>query len=288
MTGPTYTPPTPPNVLIAVPCIDGWVWSGFADSLMLLFPHLAQNGVHATLYRRDGDSLVTRARDMCVAEFLARPEFTHLMFIDCDIRFRPQDVLTMLQSDLDIVCGAYPKKQDEPSFVWNPFGPDEIPYRNGFVLAKDAGTGFMLIKRGVFDVLRDSTKRLYWWNLPGVPRTDEHRAEQALRAAVHRNYFSEEFEPLVDDWDEGAGEVVYNRLSEDWAFCRKAQAAGLSVHVYADAALGHFGSKEYHGALATYLTPNLPPEAATPGTWGDVPTISEAQVVEERSSEVVG
>lgn len=284
----TYAPP--PHIFVAVPTINGWSWNGFSDSLMLLFPALAQAGIHATLYRRDGDSLVTRARDMCVAEFLARPEMTHLMFIDCDIRFRAKDVVTMVRADLDVVCGAYPKKQDVPSFVWNPFGATEIPYKNGFVLAKDAGTGFMLVKRSVFAALRPHTKRLYWWNLPGVVRSDEERAEGTKRALVHRNFFSEEFEPISDTFDDGADEPVYNRLSEDWAFCRKAQAAGLSVHVYADAELGHFGSKEYRGTLGKYLAPNIAPEAATPGTWdngprpeGRSPEGPEAQVAPEEA-----
>lgn len=279
MTEVTYTPPPPappappavpaPHLFVAVPSINGWVWSGFADSLMLLFPALAQVGINATLYRREGDSLVTRARDMCVAEFLARPEMTHLLFLDCDLRFRAQDVIAMVRADLDVVAGAYPKKQDEPAFVWNPFTATDIPYKEGFVVAKDAGTGFLLVKRAVFDALRPHTKRVYWWNLPGVVRDDTGKAEGTKRALVQRNYFSEEFEPITDDFDAGADEVVWNRLSEDWAFCRKAQAAGLSVHVYADADLGHYGAKEYRGTLATYLAPEVAPEAAEPGTWDD-------------------
>ena len=267
----TYTPPPPPHLFVAVPSIDGWVWSGFADSLMLLFPALAQAGINATLYRREGDSLVTRARDMCVAEFLARPEMTHLLFLDCDLRFRAQDVTAMVRADLDIVAGAYPKKQDEVSFVWNPFGPDNIPYKDGFVVAKDAGTGFLLVKRHVFEVLRTQTKRLYWWNLPGVVRSEENRPEGTKRALVHRNYFSEEFEPITDEFDDGAEEPVLNRLSEDYAFCRKAQAAGLSVHVYADADLGHYGTKEFRGTLAVHLAPSVAPAPADPGTWSDTP-----------------
>ena len=60
------------------------------------------------------ESLVTRARNILVAMFLANKDATHLMFIDADIGFNAENIAKMMtdtmRDDVEIVCGAYPKK----------------------------------------------------------------------------------------------------------------------------------------------------------------------------------
>mgnify|MGYP000341873540 CR=1 FL=1 len=62
------------------------------------------------------ESLITRARNYLVDEFL-RSDFTHLLFIDSDIHYNPQDVIAMLALEKDVIGGPYPKK----SINWNQF-----------------------------------------------------------------------------------------------------------------------------------------------------------------------
>ena len=56
------------------------------------------------------ESLITRARNYLVDEFIHRSDCTHLLFIDSDINFGPQDVLALLALDKDVIGGPYPKK----------------------------------------------------------------------------------------------------------------------------------------------------------------------------------
>jgi hypothetical protein len=56
------------------------------------------------------ESLITRARNYLVDEFLNRSECTHMLFIDSDVHFQPQDVIAMLALDKDVIGGPYPKK----------------------------------------------------------------------------------------------------------------------------------------------------------------------------------
>ena len=124
------------------------------------------------------ESLITRARNYCADEFLRHEEYTHLMFIDSDIGFNPNDVLALAaladpNSDKDIICGPYPKKTiawekikqavergfaDNPSnlehyggdYVFNPLeGEKELRFFEPLPVL-EGGTGFMMISRNAF------------------------------------------------------------------------------------------------------------------------------------------
>jgi hypothetical protein len=123
------------------------------------------------------ESLITRARNYLVDEFL-RSGFTHLLFIDSDIQFNPEDVLALIALDKDIVGGPYPKKSINWKAVWNSskkllsdsgfdeskFNPSElegvtgdyvfnpVPGTKQFKVTEplevmEIGTGFMMVKR---------------------------------------------------------------------------------------------------------------------------------------------
>ena len=73
--------------------------------------------VEAKFYYLFNESLITRARNYCVDEFM-RSDCTHMIFIDADISFNPNDVITMMammdpddpECQYDIMCAPYPKK----------------------------------------------------------------------------------------------------------------------------------------------------------------------------------
>lgn len=136
-------------------------------------------GVEVKYYYLFNESLITRARNYCVDEFL-RSDCTHLMFIDSDIGFNSNDVMTMLalmsdESEYDILCGPYPKKciswekiklavdkgfadQDASvlekfvgDYVFNPAnGKNEIKIAEPAEVL-ESGTGFMMIKRSTLE-----------------------------------------------------------------------------------------------------------------------------------------
>ena len=166
------------HVMVATPCYGGMVGEPYLKAmtgLSILFKHYGLNFTLATL---SNESLVTRARNTLLAMFLQNPNYTHLLFIDADIGFIPQDVVKLLHRDKDIVTGAYPKKSinwpavhgvameqkpEDPlelakfqaSYVLNikrdHMETHEIPLVEGLIPVLDAGTGFMMIKRQVID-----------------------------------------------------------------------------------------------------------------------------------------
>lgn len=121
---------------------------------------------------------VDRARNRQVARFMESGA-THLLMLDNDLEFRPDDVTRMIGANQDFVAGAYPRKQIEweqvynavqagvkadklhehsCSFIYNTIVNNEggnnaisLEGLGDFVEIEEVGTGFMLIKRCVIE-----------------------------------------------------------------------------------------------------------------------------------------
>lgn len=102
------------KLFVAAPMYGGQNYGMFTKSCNDLSSLCTKYGIELRFHYLFNESLITRARNYCCDEFL-RSEATHLMFIDSDIGFNANDVLTMLalqseESEYDVLCGPYPKK----------------------------------------------------------------------------------------------------------------------------------------------------------------------------------
>lgn len=205
------------------------------------------------------ESLVSRARCHMVAYMMANPQATHLMFIDADINFDCLDILHMLQHDKDIVVGAYPKKdlaydkmmysakqQDMTiedfksmganyalNFEWayNENNTPILQSEQGLVKLKDAATGFMLIKREVFERMIEHYPELYFQN--DLNLDPEHEKWTYLFFDVMHEKETKRY------------------LSEDYAFCRRWQAMGGEVWLDPLVNLDHVGHYTFNGNIGS-------------------------------------
>lgn len=193
------------------------------------------------------ESLITRARNGLVKMFY-ETECTHLLFIDADISYRAEDIVSMIDADKDIICGVYPKKR----IAWEKIndalakgitGDDLKHYTGDLVINKlnyvdtpiedksqpveifNGGTGFMLIKRSVFDLLKPHCPTYTNDMLPG-------------QQEVVTEYFATSIEPDSN-----------RLLSEDYHFCRLARLNGIKVWAAPWVELGHIGSYKFEGKL---------------------------------------
>lgn len=168
------------KLFLATPMYGGQCSGMFCKSMSDLSGLCLRYGIELKIYYLFNESLITRARNYCCDEFM-RSGSTHLMFIDSDIGFDPNDVIALLamcgdDSKYDVIAGPYPKKciswekikqavdkgaaDENPNnldkfvgdYVFNPVsGQQEIPI-NQPVEVSEAGTGFMMIRRQTFEL----------------------------------------------------------------------------------------------------------------------------------------
>jgi hypothetical protein len=237
----------------------------------------AKYGVDVKFYYLFNESLVQRARNYVVDEFM-RSDCTHLMFIDSDIGFRANDVLTLLAiqtlhpDEYDVVTGPYPKK----TIAWekvkkavemgkgeNPFDLDlyaadyvfnPIKGQTSFridepVEVSEAGTGFMLIPRSTLEKYRDAYPELKY--LPDHVRTKNFDGTREITA-----FFDCEIDPESKRY-----------LSEDYFFCRKARDIGIKIHMCPWMELQHVGTYIFKGSMraiaAIGTTPTAGPSSSS-------------------------
>ena len=100
------------NLVVATPCFGGQISVLYAASLFKLQKPLRGYGdFNLKLIFKDGDALITRARASLIAQFLDDPSATHLLFIDADIGFEPEQVLRLIQCGADMCAAVYPIKR---------------------------------------------------------------------------------------------------------------------------------------------------------------------------------
>ncbi len=240
------------KLYIASPMYGGLCYGYYAQSLMTLQSTLRDNRVDMACSFLFNESLIQRARNALVHGFL-KTDYTHMMFIDADIHFNPQDVLPMLLADKPIICGIYPKKEINWTQVHAAavagVPPHELrKYSGSFVVNLkeyqneqrveldkpveiwNGGTGFMMIKREVFEQLKD--------HVPNYVN-DTNDLSGALGNERIHEFFATSIEPL--------GERL---LSEDYHFCKIwREKCGGSVWAAPWAQLGHIGTHKFDGVL---------------------------------------
>ena len=194
------------------------------------------------------ESLVTRARNTLVANFLDNDSFTHLLFIDADIGFEAKSLKRFLEYDKEVLCAPYPMKliswdmipklieegKDYRNlchpYVLNFSNKGEIQIQKGFAEVLDAATGFMLIKRSCFTKMKEAYPDL------------KYTTDQIIN---NKEFESENTYLFFDTMKDDDGRY----LSEDSAFSRRWQKIGGKIYADIGSKLTHFGPYRYTGEL---------------------------------------
>jgi hypothetical protein len=232
----------------------------FCKSCADLAALCAQYQIPMQFYFLFNESLIPRARNYCTDEFDRAPA-EHMMFIDADIGFSPQDVIALMalqvqNEQYDIIGAPYPKKciswekiklavdkgmaDEDPTildkfvgdYVFNPkYGQQAIPIGEP-VEVLEIGTGMMMIRKEALHKFKAMYPQYMY-------KPDHARTEHFDGSREIMMYFQSEIDPKSKRY-----------LSEDYWFCQKAQEAGLRTWLCPWMKTQHVGSYIFSGSLA--------------------------------------
>lgn len=236
------------KVLLATPSNRGLNTQYVASMLNTMGdPRGLEDKVQIQPYLWPGESLISRARNDILRYFYYESDCTHLFFVDDDIAWEPVCFYDILAANEDIVGGIYPLKslrwdklvgvtiESEQhakmltmEVVVNGISPEDERNKGPLLAAHDLGTGFLCISRGAIDKM-----------IAADP--DDWYASNARNEERKKTL---DFFGLTYDGTKGTMESTL--LSEDYAFCRKAQKAGITTYVHTGIPLlVHIGQHTY-------------------------------------------
>ena len=251
------------KIFVATPMYGGMCHGMYTKSTADLATIATQYGMDIRFFYLFNESLITRARNYLVDEFLRSP-YTHLMFIDSDIHFNPNDVLTLAALDKEIIGAPYPKKciawekvrnavdagmaDEDPNaleeytgdFVFNPAaGTSEIKLTEP-VEVLEIGTGFMLIAREVFEKFREAYPQFSY-------KPDHNRSEHFDGSRYIHAFFDTVIDSETFAGEGSGGSDRY--LSEDYMFCQFVRKIDIKTWLCPWMKLGHCGSYVFGGSM---------------------------------------
>jgi len=209
-------------------------------------------------------SLVTQGRNLCVSNFMEAAEpYTHFLFIDSDIEFKPETIFSMIEADKDVIAAPYPLKSIDwnkihvrvkdkietmspellakMGFIW----PIKLENQNNILVKKGvmevshAPTGCMLIKRNVFEKMIKAYPDLKIEQPTMINGKEDTRP-------YYYNFFDTYHEP---------GTKRY--YGEDFGFCKRWTQIGGKCYLYVLDDIVHIGEYRYEGNLMVDMQTNL-------------------------------
>ena len=202
-------------------------------------------------------SLVTQGRNLCVAGFL-ESNCTHMLFIDSDIYFHANSIISMLKKEKDLISIPYPLK----TLMWDKAfekmkkgelknaedirkslhtypmkleNANDITIVEGVIEVTHSPTGCMLIKKSVID------KMIQAYPDKQIVQKTVINGEYVNKPNMW-NFFDCIHDPETKTY-----------LGEDFSFCKLWKDIGGTCHAFIDDPIMHIGEHQYTGRFADEL-----------------------------------
>lgn len=218
------------KIYIGTPAYSGKVNALYALSLVQTAAYLASKNIPSYLSIPTGSSLITAERNRLISDFL-KSDCTHMLCIDADMAWKPEDVEKLLNYEKDFVGACYPARL-EKKFIFRPcVKEDDSLITDGKALIKMnyIPAGFILLSKKLISTMSVVHAKDYY-----KPKDEKQPDGYAL---FNTEVYEEEF------W------------GEDFVFCRKAREAGFDIWVDPLILLNHDGNV---GCLAEVISPDRP------------------------------
>ena len=254
------------KVFVATPMYGGMAHGLYIKSSLDLQTTMNKYSIDCKFSFLFNESLITRARNYLVDEFL-RSDYTHLLFIDSDIHYNPQDVIALLALDKDVIGGPYPKKsinwgnvaqaaRSHPEmeakeleqlvgeYVFNVVkGTKQFTVTDPLEVM-EIGTGFMLVKREVFEKMEKE--------YPMIRYKPDHVGQANFDGT---RYIHAYFDTVIDSKGSITDGGSDRYLSEDYMFCQMWRKMNGKIYLCPWMKTQHIGTYAFTGnmpAVANY------------------------------------
>lgn len=205
------------KIFVAVPAYDKKLFVQCTQSLMNAMQVMLLMDIKFEFKFEVGCPYVSMARNNLVRAFMAS-ECTDLVFIDADLGFPATAFRDLISSEEAVVGGAYPKKQEHDEYAVRLATDDDfhVINENGALVAEALATGFLKIKREVFEQMQAA--------YPEKGYVDVNSGEYCY------NFF---------------GTYVENEkwYGDDYGFCHLWERLGGRMHVLPDITFLHAGKE---------------------------------------------
>lgn len=231
------------RVFVATPMYGGVCHGQFLKSITALLLKGKEKGHEITFTDLYNESLINRARNTLTEIFL-RSNSEYLLFIDADQGFDAEAVLRMIDENLDIVGAAVPMKGINWKRVEKAVkeGKTDLTKHTGIyninmskeqkaVFLKDTnkiteinyiGTGLMLIKRDVLEILKE--------------HVGAYRSDQIDVGSIKKG------DTIYDFWKTIVDPESERLLSEDYNFCKLWKDQGGKIYLAPYIKVVHVGT----------------------------------------------
>ena len=258
-----------PFVAILTPCYGSQCYTNYVHCILKTSQLFAKYNIPLQIEFCRNDSLVSRARNNLIAKAMHNTQVTHIMFIDADITWDPNDILKLLVANKSLNGGLYPLK----NYNWSTLVPTDA---NPHIIKEwlDKKNNSVLKNMISDDKMIQLNLLKYNANFMGNSLTIENNLTTVRHIAtglmmIKRNTLEQMFKAFpstkyVDDvnflngsendyayalFDCGVEDGHY--FSEDWLFCHRWTKMGGLVHLDISINLTHTGVEDYVGSFVS-------------------------------------
>lgn len=197
------------------------------DSLAASIPLIQAAGWEEGMVSEIGCPYISAARATMLRKALdAKADV--IVFIDHDVSWKPQDLLTLIETKGDVVAGTYRFKKDEEEYMGVVLSNNDgtpMVREDGALLAHSAPAGFLKITKEAVNKFMTSYPELI---------------------------YGDKFYPYVDLFNHGAHKGTW--YGEDYAFCRNWRDAGGQLVIVPDLDITHHTTEQaYPGNFHMFL-----------------------------------
>ena len=224
------------KVHFLTPSYDGSCHISTAWSIIIEIRLLDSLGIKSDWDFYPGCCYPDIARNMLIDTFYSG-NATHAFFIDSDVQWEPGAAVRLLKRDVDFVAGAYSYKSDKEGYpvIYNQQDIDGMGYPivndQGLIDARGVPTGFLCLKRRVFDMMIEKFGDDLW--------IEDHKDPK--NPIKYRGFFN-------------TPQIGRQKFGEDLYFCKTWVEMGQKIWIDPNITFWHHGLKGFKGNFHKYLS----------------------------------